>query len=154
MSEIVYGRHPVHHLLTAGRRKARLLHIQKGSEKDLNELLSFAKTKNIPVQVDEPRIFSKPLKPGSHHQGVYVETEAYPYTSIETLVGSSFLLILDEIQDPQNLGALCRSAYLFGTLLSLAGGQVLKRGKSANKGKLTNEVQHVGVIILEYLPEG
>lgn len=129
MSEIVYGRHPVNHLLTAGRRKVRQLHVQSGSEKDLKSLLELAKAKRVSIQIDEPRTFTKSLKPGSHHQGIYVETESYSYVPVDTFLSTSFLLVLDEIQDPQNLGAICRSAYLFGVE-----GVVLSENQSAGIG--------------------
>jgi 23S rRNA (guanosine2251-2'-O)-methyltransferase len=50
------------------------------------------------------------------HQGVVAEVDPYPYVDGNTLVGKSgsLILILDQVQDPRNLGALCRSAEVAG----------------------------------------
>jgi 23S rRNA (guanosine2251-2'-O)-methyltransferase len=66
----------------------------------------------------------------SHHQAVALETGGYPYSDIETIIQSAesrdepvFVLLLDLVQDPQNLGTLLRSAEAFsvhGVILPLA----------------------------------
>lgn len=118
MSEFVYGRHAVYHLISAGRRRPIRLHLLKTLEKGEQDLLHLCRTKNIPVSLEEPP-----------YQGIALETDRYPYVKVESLLGESFLLILDEIQDPQNLGALCRSAYLFGV-----GGVVIPESRAASIG--------------------
>ena len=114
MPEFVCGRHTVFHLLSAGRRKGLCLHLLKGSEKERAELVEIARKLLVPVRFEAPAFFSSKLPPGISHQGVALEVAPYPYLPLDELLSESFLLVLDEIQDPQNLGALCRSAYLFG----------------------------------------
>ncbi len=112
MSEWIYGRHAVVGVLTAGRRRSNqlfLLH-DKGEE----ALSALAKQHQVPVQVVPPAFFSKRLPAGSVHQGVLLEAEPYSYVAFEELLDCTGLLLLDEIQDPQNLGALIRSALLLG----------------------------------------
>lgn len=114
MPEIIYGRHAVYHLLASGRRMAYRLHLQRGLEKGESQLLELARSRNLPVQFEGPSFFQKKIGPQATHQGIALETEGYPYVAVEELFSESLVLILDGIQDPQNLGALCRSAYLFG----------------------------------------
>jgi 23S rRNA (guanosine2251-2'-O)-methyltransferase len=141
MSELVYGRHAVFHLIHAGRRRVARLHLLKGMEKEAASLLEEARRRKIPVTFQEAAFFSK--KVAASHQGFLAETEIYPYQEAGLLLKESLLLILDEIQDPQNLGALCRSAYLFG-----AGGVVIPETKSASIGSGTCQAS-VGAV--EYL---
>jgi len=130
MNELIYGRHAVYHLLASGRRRVFSLYLQEGKEEESPALLDLAKEKKIQVHFREPPFFSKKLgSTAAHHQGILVETEGYPYVEFESLCEESVLLVLDEIQDPQNLGALCRSAYLFGV-----GGVVLSETRSASVG--------------------
>jgi 23S rRNA (guanosine2251-2'-O)-methyltransferase len=64
---------------------------------------------------------------GTHdHQGVAVLVEGYPYANARELVAADLLVVLDEVSDPRNLGAVARSA-----LASGANGLVLPRRRSA-----------------------
>lgn len=114
MGELVSGRHAVYHLLAAGRRKVHRLYLQRGIEKREPDLVGLAKKKQIPISTKEAAFFVNTKEPVLGHQGILAETEDYPYVDFDELLPGPCLLILDEIQDPQNLGALCRSAHLFG----------------------------------------
>jgi len=64
---------------------------------------------------------------GSHeHQGVACLVADYPYASADELLGRDLLVVLDEVTDPRNLGAIVRSALAAG-----AGGVVVPRHRSA-----------------------
>lgn len=76
-------------------------------------------------------------------KGDVAEAGPYPYVPFESLFGESLLLVLDEIQDPQNLGALCRSAYLFG-----AGGVIIPETHAAS---VTAGTCHASAGAVEYL---
>ncbi len=141
--ELVFGRHAVFHLIAAGRRRALKIHLQKGMEKSDPNLVGLAAKKKIPCQIQDTAFFRAKFGPEGHHQGVAAEAEAYPYVPLEALFSESFLLILDEIQDPHNLGALCRSASLFGV-----GGVVIAETHAAS---VTPGACHSSVGAVEYL---
>lgn len=142
MPDFVYGRHAVFHLLTAGRRKVHRIHFQKGIERSEAVLADLAQKRGVPISVQVPTFFSTRCDEGNH-QGVAAEVAPYPYLPLDELLRESFLLVLDEIQDPQNLGALCRSAYLFGV-----GGVVIPETHSASIGPGS---LHASVGATEYL---
>ena len=145
MNEFIYGRHAVHHLMVAGRRRPLCLHLLRGLEKEKEEagLVELARRLGVPVRPEESGFFSKKFGIQVTHQGIAVQTPPYPYVGAETLAQESLLLILDEIQDPQNLGALCRSAYLLGV-----GGVVIPE---TNASPISPGACHASVGAVEYL---
>ncbi|MCG6972609.1 MAG: 23S rRNA (guanosine(2251)-2'-O)-methyltransferase RlmB [Desulfobacterales bacterium] len=119
--EILYGINPVYETLMAGRRNVFKIFITHGKiSKRLEQILALAGASNIPVE----RVKGSDLKMISgtdYHQGVCAETGPYPFVDFsEMLVGGSgseskpFLLLLDSIVDPNNLGALVRTAVCVG----------------------------------------
>jgi 23S rRNA (guanosine2251-2'-O)-methyltransferase len=129
MSDWVAGRHAVFHLLSAGRRKVLKLYLQKGIQDEEKALMDLAGKRRVPVQSVDPSFFSGRFGQTATHQGIAVEAEAYPYVDLDEVIAEPTLLILDEIQDPQNLGALCRSAYVLGV-----GGVVIPETRAASIG--------------------
>jgi 23S rRNA (guanosine2251-2'-O)-methyltransferase len=122
MREILYGRQPVRETLRAGRRQVFKLVLAEGlrSAGVVDEVVRAAGERGIPVQKvgrsDLERIGGE-----VNHQGLAAEVSGYPYVALETVVDRArqkgeapFLLLLDHVQDPQNLGSLLRSAEAAG----------------------------------------
>lgn len=112
--DILYGRNPVLEALRAGR-PARKLVVADGIRVDarVREILERAGATGIPVETS-PRRRLDDITHTEHHQGVagYFHTRP-PLQLEEVLEGTrhpALLLVLDGIQDPQNLGAIARSA--------------------------------------------
>ena len=120
MSDLIYGRNAVYECLRAGRRKVLELRIAEGSqEKDrLAEILDLAQSQQVPVQ----RVNRKVLDDlAENHQGVILKASDYPYSDVDQILAvaderdeAPFILILDTLQDPQNLGTLLRTAEAAG----------------------------------------
>ncbi|MEJ2368681.1 MAG: 23S rRNA (guanosine(2251)-2'-O)-methyltransferase RlmB [Acidobacteriota bacterium] len=112
--EVLYGIHPVVECLRAGRRKVhRLLVADDRRERDLVQKLGGA----LPVQVDRTSRRDLDREAGTRdHQGVAARVDPYPYVDWEELLedGCAFLLLLDNVTDPHNTGAIMRSAYCAG----------------------------------------
>jgi 23S rRNA (guanosine2251-2'-O)-methyltransferase len=89
LTQVVYGRNAVRE---AQRGQRRVLRVWEQGEVPREEL---------------ERLCGSP-----DHQGVVAEVEPYPYADAASLLESDDALViaLDQIQDPQNLGAICRSA--------------------------------------------
>ena len=117
---IVYGRQPVRELIAAGRRPARRVWATAGAARE--EWLA-----GQPVEITDAEDVA--ARAGSDaHQGICAETGPYPYAEADTLLAADepLLVALDEVQDPQNVGAVCRTAEVAG-----ATGVVLPQRRSA-----------------------
>ena len=115
MKEYIYGINPAFEAVRAGRRKIYCAYIAEtmrtaGRTGKLLELLKKAGAKS--EFVSKGRLFD--LCRTTEHQGVVVETESYPYSSFQQLLKHGNILLLDNIEDPQNAGAILRSAEVFG----------------------------------------
>jgi 23S rRNA (guanosine2251-2'-O)-methyltransferase len=108
---LVYGINPVSEALTA-RRVSRLVHLRGGGPR-VDALVSRAQELRIPVDTVDRRQLDK-LTRGGVHQGVAAEVQAVPTYTLDELVqqadGPALLVVLDSVEDPQNVGAILRSA--------------------------------------------
>ncbi len=120
MHEWVIGRNPTYEVFRARHRHIfRLLLAQGAQEKGrVEEIIHFCREKNIPLE-KVPRHRLDAL--GSGHQGVALEVSSYSYSNLPDILVSikrhsklAFLLLLDVLQDPQNLGTLLRTAECAG----------------------------------------
>lgn len=120
MKDWIFGRNAVYETLRAGRRDLFRLRVAQGAQEKgrLAEILSLAAQRKIPLE-RPPRQVLDSL--GEGHQGVAVEASAYPYSGLPDILELAqergeppFLLILDTLQDPQNLGTLLRTAEIVG----------------------------------------
>jgi 23S rRNA (guanosine2251-2'-O)-methyltransferase len=120
MREWIYGLNPVYEVLRAGRRHIfRLLISQGTQDKDrLVAIRKFCKNNNVPVE-HHPRAKLDGIQ--SHHQSVLLEVSGFPYRPLNDMFDLAdqrsqppFILILDTLQDPQNLGTLLRTAEAVG----------------------------------------
>lgn len=120
MKEWIVGRNPVYELLQAKRRDVFRLLVAVGVEEKgrIREILSLAAARKIAVErVPRERLSTM----GENPQGVALEVSAYPYVDLNAILERAafrgeapFILILDIIQNPQNLGTLLRSAEAAG----------------------------------------
>ncbi len=120
MKEWITGRNPVYEALTAGRRHFFKLQLAKGVEEKgrLLEIIQLAKKLKIQLQVVNRQQLDSL---GENHQGCALEASAYSYSYLDDILllaaqrnQKPFLLLLDILQNPQNLGALVRTAEAVG----------------------------------------
>ena len=118
--EWIVGRNPVQEVLRANRRKLSRLVVAKGLDSDpqIREILGMADRGDLSVQ----RIPRNAVDQyGDHQQGVALRVGPYPYTDLEVILDQAeirgeplFVLLLDVLKDPQNLGTLIRTAEAVG----------------------------------------
>ena len=65
-------------------------------------------------EIVRPRAIAERLLPDAVHQGLYLEADPLPSPDIDELPAEGIVLVLDQITDPQNVGAIFRSAAAFG----------------------------------------
>ena len=129
MKEWITGRNPVYEVLRARRRHLFRLWVAKGSEEKgrLADAIRLGRERKVPYEyVARQQLDAL----DETHQGVALEASAYPYSTLQDILALAkqqqepiFLLILDVIQNPQNLGTLLRTAEavgVHGVLLPLA----------------------------------
>ncbi|MGI6394671.1 MAG: 23S rRNA (guanosine(2251)-2'-O)-methyltransferase RlmB [bacterium] len=113
--EYIYGLNPCFEVIRGGKRKIFKLYV---GEKNLNnprikKLISFAQTKKIEYeQVTKERLHQ--LSKTTEHQGVVLKTSLYKYCELETVLEGEKVLLLDNVEDPHNVGAILRSAEILG----------------------------------------
>ncbi|MBW8284387.1 MAG: 23S rRNA (guanosine(2251)-2'-O)-methyltransferase RlmB [Rhizobium sp.] len=69
---------------------------------------------DFPVEIVTPQDLDKQLGPDAIHQGAMLETRPLPVRRLEALKDSPLLLVLDQVTDPHNVGAIMRTAVAFG----------------------------------------
>jgi 23S rRNA (guanosine2251-2'-O)-methyltransferase len=108
---VIYGVHAVAESLKA-RRVSRLMH-ERGAGPRVDAIVARASELRIPIETLDRRALDKMTR-GGVHQGVAAELEALAAYTVEELVqgaeGAPLLVILDGVEDPQNVGAILRSA--------------------------------------------
>ncbi len=117
--EIIGGKNPVLEALRADRDINKIWIAEGVQKKGIAELLQLAKDKGVIVQsVPKKKIDGLT---DTNHQGIAAAVAAYNYASLEDLFEAAaaknedpFFLILDELEDPHNLGSIMRTADAIG----------------------------------------
>jgi 23S rRNA (guanosine2251-2'-O)-methyltransferase len=120
MKEWIYGRNPVYELLRAGKRQAFQLNVAQGVQEKgrLAEIINLCRKKKLKINYVARQLLDKL---DVNHQGVAVQASAYPYCGLEEMLHLAaereeppFILVLDALQDPQNMGTLLRTSEAVG----------------------------------------
>lgn len=107
---ILYGWHTVTAALANPRRRIHKLFLTENAARRLAE--EQIETRLTP-EIVRPQQIDHLLGPDAVHQGLFAEAEPLPTPSIETLPQDGIVLVLDQITDPHNVGAILRSAAAF-----------------------------------------
>jgi 23S rRNA (guanosine2251-2'-O)-methyltransferase len=136
---IVYGRNPVREALR-GRRASSVVEVWATAGASREPFLEGVPVRAAGVQEIERRCGS------SAHQGICAEVGPYPYAEVERLLSREqpLLVALDQVQDPQNLGSICRTAECAG-----ASGVVIPERRAA---EVTAAVCKASAGAVEHLP--
>ncbi len=118
--ELIFGVNPVKESLQ-GTRGVFNLYVQiSATDHRVEKIIRLAEERGVAVHRRDKVDITK-MCASSHHQGIALEVEPFRYSDFDDLLtsagqsgASGFLLVLDAIQDPHNLGALIRSAACAG----------------------------------------
>lgn len=147
--ELLTRFHPVREALRARRRELRLLRVLDPVPRDAAEILALARAADVPVQPQAARELGQGLPIGVKAQGYVLEAGALPELGLEEVLrsggeGQRCLVALDGVEDPQNLGAIARTALCAGVT-----GLVLTERRSA---PLSPAVSRASAGAIEHLP--
>lgn len=118
----LFGLHAVRDALLNPRREVLRLLVTKNAADRLADALP-----SCPVdpEIQDARKFGAPLDPGSVHQGAAIEVKPLDWGGLDTLLAGEgidppLLVALDRVSDPHNVGAILRSAEVFGARAVIA----------------------------------
>ena len=120
-SRLIYGLSPVLEVLRAHSRRIEKILIADGArEHRISEIIDLAKENDVLWQKSPRENLSKMVEFGANHQGVVAVTSAADYADADELLTevaakeNAFIVILDGVEDPRNLGAILRSVECAG----------------------------------------
>ena len=131
-------------------REIDKLIVGKGAEGSIKKILGLAKDKRIPVTMADKPALDR-IANGSPHQGVAAYVSSYSYCEVEDILAAAeergeapFVIILDNLEDPHNLGAIMRTAEACG-----AHGIIIPKRRSVS---ITEVVAKASAGAVEYMP--
>jgi len=107
----LYGLHTVRAALSNPERQIIKLSVTQNALARLE--IGTAEEQKFPVKMVSPQDIDKVLGPEAIHQGVMLETRPLPVRKLSALKDSPLILVLDQVTDPHNVGAIMRSAVAF-----------------------------------------
>lgn len=148
-SNVIIGRNPVMEALRNNREIEKIL-AGRGTEGSIAKIIGIAKDRGIPVYQSDRMTLDR-IAAGGTHQGVVAYASAYSYSSMEDIYNKAeasgeqpLVIILDNLEDPHNLGAIMRTAECSG-----AHGVIIPKRRSAG---LTDTVAKSSAGAIEYMP--
>lgn len=150
MIDIIEGRNAVIEALKSGRDINKILVQEGGREGSIIKILAMAREKRIVIQyVEKNKLDSISLT--RNHQGIIAYVPPYEYSSIEGIFKNAlnkgedpFIILLDEIFDPHNLGSIMRTADAVG-----AHGIIIPKRRAVG---ITSTVAKISAGAIEYVP--
>lgn len=122
MSEYIVGRNPVIEHLQRGTQAVERIWIAQGNTHSrIQHILTMAEKAGVPIKHCTQRELDR-LEPSVPHQGVIAFIRPVPYDNLPSILAkiersgrNALLVVLDNIQDPRNLGAILRTAEAVNT---------------------------------------
>jgi len=119
MENKLIGRNPVSEALKSGQDIDKIF-VKKDADGSLLPILRMARNKKIPIsEVDRRKLDS--MSDGENHQGIVAFLPEESYKTVEDILNNAydkdekpFVIILDKITDPHNLGSIIRTAHCVG----------------------------------------
>ena len=144
---VIAGRNAVTEAIRSGREIERIL-IADGSEGSISKIVALAKERGISVRFEDRRALDRITD--EVHQGVVAYAAAAKYSTVDEIFACAkdrgedpFIMILDDIEDPHNLGAIMRTAECAG-----AHGIIIGKDRAAG---LTETVAKASAGAIEYM---
>lgn len=141
MKEYIYGKNTVKAALLNKNRAIRLFTVNKN-----DDFINIAKKNNVEVKIVDNNYLNKLVD--GNHQGVVLEVEGYSYVSVDEIIKETklkypFVVMLDGLEDPHNLGAILRTCDASGV-----DGVIIGKNRSV---KLNSTVAKVSTGAIEYV---
>ncbi|MFH1823864.1 MAG: 23S rRNA (guanosine(2251)-2'-O)-methyltransferase RlmB [Candidatus Firestonebacteria bacterium] len=149
MNRMIFGRNPVFEILKEGERQFNKILIAKELKNELSDILQLAKSKGINLQYLSKKELDR-ISKEIPNQGVILHTYPKDYVDLEDILSFAkekkevpFIILLDSIQDPHNLGAIIRTAECVGVH-----GIIIPKQRSTH---VTSTVERISMGASEYM---
>ena len=116
---LIFGRNSVIEALEASRKLEKVL-VLDGGTGSLRKIIGLAKASKVRVEFVDRKTLDR-LSGGANHQGVVAKGQVFEYSNVDSICEAAatngedpFILILDGIEDPHNLGAILRTGECAG----------------------------------------
>lgn len=144
---ILYGWHPVQAALENPNRRFRRLLATENAARRLEEA---GLTTRIAPEIVRPAVIDALLSPDAVHQGIYAEVDPLPAPSLEE-IPPGLILILDQITDPHNFGAIVRSAAAFAAAAIVTTARHSPEATGVLAKSASGGLEHVPVVLVQNL---
>jgi 23S rRNA (guanosine2251-2'-O)-methyltransferase len=148
---VLYGWHPVAAALQNPARRVRKLLTTENAARRLTE-------EKIPTspspEIVRPDAIAARLAPDAVHQGLYLEADSLPSPPIEELATDGLVLVLDQITDPHNVGAIFRSAAAFAVTAIITTARHSPEATGVLAKAASGALEHVPFVTVQNLARG
>ncbi|MEH7383207.1 23S rRNA (guanosine(2251)-2'-O)-methyltransferase RlmB [Bacillus sp. JJ1533] len=148
-SDYTIGKNPVIEALKSERDINKIWIAEGSSKGQMNQVLSLARERNVMVQFVPKKKIDQMVE--GNHQGVVAQVAAYEYAEVDDILDlakerneAPFIILLDELEDPHNLGSILRTADAVG-----AHGVIIPKRRAVG---LTATVAKASTGAIEYIP--
>jgi 23S rRNA (guanosine2251-2'-O)-methyltransferase len=148
---VLYGWHPVTAALQNPERRLRKILATENAARRLAE----EKIETTPrPEIVRPDAIAARLPPDAVHQGLYVEADPLPSPPVEELAADGVVLVLDQITDPHNVGAIFRSAAAFAATAIVTTARHSPETTGVLAKAASGALEHVRFVTVQNLARG
>jgi 23S rRNA (guanosine2251-2'-O)-methyltransferase len=147
---VLYGWHTVTAALRNPSRHPRKLLATENAARRLTDEVPLP----IPPEIVRPGAIAERLPPDAVHQGLYLEADPLPSPPIEELAPQGVVLVLDQITDPHNVGAIFRSASAFSAAAIVTTMRHSPEATGVLAKSASGAIEHVPLIAVQNLARG
>jgi 23S rRNA (guanosine2251-2'-O)-methyltransferase len=148
---IMYGWHTVTAALRNPKRQIRKFLATDNAARRLSDEGIASK---VAPEVVRPSAIAERLLPDAVHQGLYLEVDALPSPAVEDLPAQGVVLVLDQITDPHNVGAIFRSAAAFAAAAIVTTQRHSPDATGALAKAASGALEHVPLVNVQNLARG
>ena len=143
--DLIYGLHPAEEALRNPRRRIRQVLATRNAANRLADLLA---ARGIEPEIVNPKEIARRLSPDAVHQGVLLLADPLPRPGLEDipLADDTLLVLLDQVTDPHNVGAILRSACAFGAAAVVTTTRHAPRGSPVMLKAASGAMEHVPLV--------
>ena len=148
----LYGWHTVKAALENPARRVRKLLATENAARRLAEEKRGAR--NVKPEIVRPDAIAERLSADAVHQGLYLEADPLPSPPIEEIAPQGVVLVLDQITDPHNVGAIFRSAAAFAASAIVTTARHSPEATGVLAKSASGALEHVPLITVQNLSRG